>query len=288
MVFGVADFRERLRRAGVYLACGLAPTLAIAAFYWWRGAFDLFWFANFRSPFMRSGGVTAGSGARLAGILLVLTPLTLPALAEWRHIPVGRRSFLGAWAIAGFISYVALGRFFEHYALPLITPLALIAAYGLRRWAVATVAAVPVLFLLWTAPIGYRASAQRDQADLKRLLEALPPSVRTGCLFVYQGPLILYHLSGACLPGRYVFSGHFTEPEEEGALERPMADILRGTLAARPAVIVSDQFGLARPRNRNEAILGATLARFYRPVAVESYRLFAAERHRAVIWRRRD
>ena len=277
----------RSRRAALYLACGLGPTCAIGLFYWWQGGLDAFLFANFRSPFLRSGGATTNGAGRLFGIMLLLTPLILPVMAEWRHIPAGRRGFLGAWLIAGFASYVAIGRFYEHYALPLITPLALIAAYGYRRWPVALITAVPVAALLWATPIGYAAGTRRDRADIAALVDALPANVRTECMFIYEGPLILYHLSGACLPGRYVFSGHFTEHEEEGALERPMADILRDTLARRPAVIVSYPLNNGDPVTANDRILAAELARSYRPIYTGSYRLYGAQRYQAIIWQRR-
>lgn len=277
----------RLRRAALYVACGLAPTALIGLFYWWRGAFDAFWFANFVSPFMRTGGTSEDSFGRMAGILLLLTPLTLPALTEWRYIPLGRRVFLTAWAVAGFLSYVAIGRFYEHYALPLITPLALLGAYGYRRWPIALVTGAPVVFLLWIAPMGYAQGRDRDRANIDALVAALPASIRTECLFVYEGPLILYHLSHACLPGRYVFSGHFTEHEEEGSLEKPMADILRETLARRPAVIVAFPLGETRPLTANDRILGQTLARDYRPIYKGNYRLFGDHRYDAIIWQRR-
>lgn len=277
----------RVRRAALYLACGLAPTLALALFYWWQGGLDEFLFANFRSPFLRTGGTAPDSFGRLAGILLLMTPLTVPAITEWRHIPPGRRGFLGVWLVAGFISYVAIGRFYEHYALPLVTPLALIAAYGFRNRLVAVLAVVPVIFLLWTAPMGYADGTRRDRADIAALVNALPSSVSTECLFIYEGPLILYHLSQACLPGRYVFSGHFTEHEEEGALERPMADILRETLARRPAAIVSYPLGSDGPLTENDRILATTLARLYRPIYTGSYRLYGAQRYQAIIWQRR-
>lgn len=278
----------RLGRAALYAACGLAPTATVAAFYWWHGAWDVFYFANFQSPFLRSGATTIDSYGRLVGLLLLLTPLTVPAMAEWRHIPAERRRFLTAWLAAGLLSFVAIGRFYEHYALPLVTPLALIAAYGFRRWAIAALAAVPVAFLLAGSPIGYSGGMRRDRDDIAAMVAALPVSVRTQCLFVYEGPLILYHLSHACLPSRYVFSGHYTEKEEDGALEKPMADILQETLARKPAAIVSvpDLRGYAPP-TKNDRILRAELARYYHPVARQEFRLYGARRFDAVIWQRR-
>lgn len=281
--------RELAWRGGVYLAVGLAPTMAIAAFYAAIGEWQAFAFANLQSAFLRSASATGDSLGRLITLSLLLCPLIIPALAELRHIRGPHRMVLVAWLAAGILSFVAIGRYYEHYALPLVTPLALIAAYGFRRRAVAVIVGVLISAVFLAAFREGGANARGDRADVAALLATLPPSVRTQCLFVYEGPLILYHLSGACLPGRYVFAGHFTEPEEDGALEKPMASILRETLARRPAAIVSvPDLRRGGAPTANDRILAATLARDYRPVARRPLRLYAAERFEVVVWRRRD
>lgn len=288
------DWRRGLRRRvrvgniAVYLALGLGPTLAITAFYAVVGEWQAFAFANFHSAFMRSGGATPDSAGRLIGLLLILAPLIVPAAVEWRHISGERRIVLGCWLVAGVLSFVAIGRFYEHYALPLVTPLALTAAYGFRRPLVAalpcTLAVVMVVGGWWQ----FGDARERDIADVAALRQALPASVRERCLLVYEGPTILYHLSGACLSGRYAFPGHFTEPEEDGALERPMIDVLRLALAYRPAAIVSvPELRQGGARTPNDRLLAETLARIYRPIATQSIRLYGNRRVKAVIWQRR-
>ena len=275
-------------RAAAYLAIGLAPTLAIAAFYALHGDWQAFAFANFRSAFLRGSGATQDSAGRLVAMLVLLSPLIVPTLVEWRHIPRERRMVLTAWLAAGLLSFVAIGRFYEHYALPLVTPLALTAAYGFRRlW----VAALPIALagLMIAGNLSHWGEARRqDASDVAALAAALPAGVKSGCLFVYEGPTILYHLTGACLSGRYVFPGHFTEPEEEGALERPMADILRSALAHRPLAVVSvPELREGKVATDNDRILAAELARAYRPVAKQNIRLYGAHRVDAVVWQRR-
>jgi hypothetical protein len=285
---GGASVAVRLMRAAVYLALGLAPTLLIALFYAANGGWEAFVFANLQSAFLRTGGATRDSLARLAGMLILLSPLILPAAAEWRHIPRDRREVLGAWLLAGLLSFVAIGRCYEHYALPLVAPLALTAAYGFRRRGVV----VPFLALATIAggalAVNSGEHARQDRADFTALLEAVPREVKTGCLFVYEGPTMLYHLSGACLPGRYVFPGHFTEPEEDGALEYPMADILKRTLAQRPAVIVSvPELREGGEATENDRTLRRELTRAYAIVARQDIRLYGTRRVEAVVWRRK-
>ena len=275
-------------RAAAYLAIGLAPTVAVAGFYALHGHWQVFAFANFHSAFLRSGGATQDSVGRLVAMMVLLSPLLVPTLVEWRHIPGERRLVLTAWLAAGLLSFVAIGRFYEHYALPLVTPLALSAAYGFRRrW----VAAVPLALAALMIAGNLRhvgESRRQDSADVAALAAAMPAEVATGCLLVYEGPTILYHLTGACLSGRYVFPGHFTEPEEEGALERPMAEVLRSALAQRPLAIVAvPDLRAGGAMTANDRILAAELARAYRPVARGSVRLYGARRVEAVVWRRR-
>ncbi len=282
------DWRATMIRASTYVAIGVAPTAAWLAFYASHGALDAYIFANFASAFLRSGGTEIDSVARFVGFLLLLTPLILPALAEGRHIPVERRIVLTAWAIAGLLSFVAIGRCYEHYILPLVTPLALLAAYGLRRRGVAIGACV-VLTLI-AAQFGASAAprASRDEADVAALRALVPSDVRTGCLFVYEGPVILYQQTEACLPGRYVFPGHFTEPAEAAALERPSETILRETLARRPAVIVMAPYAReGGPLTTNDRIVRAALREFYNPIGHQTIRLYGTRRIVVLVWQRR-
>lgn len=288
-----ADWQEHgwgtvARRGAAYLAAGLAPTVIIALVYAAKGEFNAFWFANFQSVFLRSGGADVDSAGRAVALLLLLAPLLIPTLAELRHIPGPRRRVLAAWLVAGLLSFVAIGRCFEHYAIPLVTPLALTAAYGWRRrWVAWAMVGGAVLVGGMHARAGMAKTA-RDVADFAAVERAIPASVREQCLFVYEGPVLLYQRTGACLPGRYVFPGHFTEEVERYALERPSADILRDTLARRPAAIVmsTDSRGTA-PLTANDRQLRATLVRDYRPVAKRGLRLYGTTRVTLLVWRRR-
>jgi len=276
-----------LRMAG-YIAVGLGPMALIAAFYWVIGGFDAFWFANFQSVFLRTDGATAESMARCLGFLLLLSPLTIPALAEWRSVQGERRIVLAAWALAGVLSFVAIGRCFDHYVLPLVTPLALLAAYGLRRRLVALGAGAVLIALALRFATTVAAPARRDEADFASLAAHIPETVKTGCLFVYEGPTILYQRTRACLAGRYVFPGHFTDEVESSALEQPSATILQAVLARRPAVIVASPDSRAgNPPTRNDQILAASLRASYRPIARQSIRLTAGQRIGVIVWQRR-
>lgn len=282
------DRRKCLTRASLYIAIGVAPTAALIGYYAWHGALDAYLFANFASVFLRSGGAELDSIARAVGFLLLLTPLVLPALAEWRHVPGERRIVLTAWVIAGLLSFVAIGRCYEHYALPLVTPLALLAAYGLRRRAVAIGACV--ILALISVQVGVNAAprAARDETDVAALRALIPADVGSECLFVYEGPVVLYQQTGACLPGRYIFPGHFTEPAEAAALERPSETILREMLGRKPGVIVmAPDSRDGGPLTVNDRTVRAALRNGYRRIGSQTVRLYGARRIDIVVWRRR-
>jgi hypothetical protein len=183
---------------------------------------------------------------------------------------------------------VAIGRCFEHYILPLIPPLALLAAYGFRRRWVVAGASVALAVLAAQHGVAAAARGEHDTRDIELLAAAIPASVRTECLFVYEGPVILYHKTGACLAGRYVFPGHFTEDAEMDALERPSSTLLRETLARRPAVILSSPDARnGAPPTENDRILAAVLHQHYRPIARHTVRLYAGQRVTEVVWQLR-
>ena len=277
-----ASTRARwLARVSAYALAGLLPTLAIAGFYLAVGAFNRFWFATFVSILRKSGGSSPDSVAGLVACLVLLAPLIGLAILGTRRINAPVRILLLGWTAGCVASFAAIGFFAFHYALPLATPLALLAAPALGRWggriAIALIGAAAAITSFTTAP-------STDRQDVAALARLLPPAVRTGCLFVYEGPTILYHLAGACLPGRYVFPGHFTDPQEAGALERPSSEILRETLARRPTAIITVA---GRDTTANDRLVRAALASGYRLAGTQRIRLYGGQRETAEVWQRR-
>ena len=260
-------------RAARYALIGAAPTLAIAAFYAARGEFAAFWFANVTSILRRQGGTSEASLVQLVASLLLVAPLALPAIIGWRG--ARDRMLLGAWSIAAGLGFLAVGYFAFHYALPLLAPLAILAAQGLVRRAAPIAAALVGSLLGWQAvqasPTG------QDRADLARLVAALPADVTTHCLLVREGPTILYHASHACLASPYAFPGHFAAAGEAMALARPRAAILDDALARRPAAIVDRDWPADAARLR---ALG------YRPSGPFTVRLYGTTRVALIVWRR--
>jgi 4-amino-4-deoxy-L-arabinose transferase-like glycosyltransferase len=279
----------------LFIAVALLPLLLAALVYWHLGQFDAFWFANFRSAMLRPGGVTPARLGQMAMTLAALGPVLLLALASFSprlaapQLPIWERRFMAGWLAAAAIGFVSVGYFFHHYALPLLVPLTITAARFLegssRRWlALALICFYPLVQQLLLA----RLLVRDDRAEIAALADAIPADVRTGCMFEFGGPPILYHLTNACLVTRYAFSDHLYAAEEAPAIGVDADAALDAAMARRPVIVVSDFASFPRNANaRNVARMRMLLARDYRPIATRPYRYFENPLHQVTIWRRR-
>lgn len=265
--------------AAIWIAVALAPTLA--AFYWyaWIGQADAFIYANFLSIGDRSGAPPQELARRLAKAwkllhIPVFAVVLATLLASWRAFPRGASTmkFALAWLAAAVLGYLAFGTYFDHYALPLFAPLAVACAplFLYRPYRLGLVAAVLMLLsgaIANVAVVRKMHLKRGGQAEMTAMVEAIRPRL-TGCLYVWNGDPLLYHLTGSCLPTRYPFAGHLNLLRENGAIGVDQAAEVRRILAGRPSVIV-DHEPAARDFNFEVvAIVRTELRRAYRPVKV--------------------
>ena len=263
----------------LWIAVAVAPTLAALGWYAWIGHADAFIYANFLSIGDRSGAPPDELARRLAKawklLHIPIFAVVLATLLEpWRRFPGGPATmkFALAWLAAAILGYLAFGTFFDHYALPLFAPLALACAslFTYRPYRLGLI--IGVLMLLSGAiangvVIRKTQLKRGGQAEMTALVEAIRPRLK-GCLYVWNGDPILYHLTGSCLPTHYPFAGHLNLLRENGAIGVDQATEVRRILAGRPSVIV-DHEPAARDFNfAVVAIVRAELRRDYRPVKV--------------------
>jgi hypothetical protein len=231
----------------VWMACALAPTLAVLALYLATGHGQEFIQANFLSVLSDSNPLLPALG-RLAALVGGLSPLGICGWIAWRRRPVGpgpaRREvlWLFAWVGASFAGFLLLGVWNDHYVLPLLPPLCLAVAFGFgklgdRRWiAVAAVLGLGLAGGLARSVVDVRINGnERQIAQLTAMIE---PHLARGCLYVNEDLSILYYLTRSCLPTRYVFPQHLALSRYEHALGVDQMVELRRMLAQRPAVIV--------------------------------------------------
>ena len=268
-----------LRRAGASLACiaaaglawamlGLLPTAIVIVFYRAQGpaVFDAFWFANFASVSLRKGYPAAKIAARLAGTTAQLLPFLICTALAWRrrpHPPEWRIAF--GWLAAALIAFAMIGAFFDHYALPLMVPLAIVAGPVIGRHRAAAVALLGYGLLLF---VGRVALVPTEAASARAVARVMAANDRGGCPYVFAGDSVLYHLARACIPTAYAFPSTLAYEAEQGATGIDEAAEVRRILAGRPPVIVTMDEPMAPWNRDSQALMRRALATRYRRVLV--------------------
>ena len=290
-MFGLAHLWY-LRRAGsgwpllgaaalLWMLLGALPTLAVIAWYWRLGgdAFDAFWFANFASIALRQGYPAGKIALRLLGTTAQLLPLLACAAAGLR-MPTPERRLALQWLAAALVAFASIGAFFDHYALPLVAPLAVVAAPVFDRYRRAAGLSLAWGLLIFVAKTATRPN---DAPGARALARVVEHNSRGACPFVYTGDAITYYLAHACLPTRYAFPSTLAYKAEQGATGTDEAAEVRRILAARPPVIVMTTRPLGDWNEATHGLVISALARDYRPV-------FAAPRddYRTIVYLRRD
>lgn len=247
----------------LWAALGIGPTVAAILYFKLQGttAFDAFWFANFASIALRKGYPAGKIIARLAGTTAQLSPFILATLVARRFSD--RREVLTlclAWLAAALIAFAMIGAFFDHYALPLLVPLAMIAgpALGASR-VVQSMAATAALALA-----AFHLSTEHDhRASTYAAARVIEAHARDGCPYVFAGDSVLYVLAHACVPTRYAFPSTLAYAAEQGATGTDEAAEVRRIVATRPPVIVTLDAPLSAWNTDSKAVIDAALRRDY-------------------------
>ncbi|MFD1788325.1 hypothetical protein ACFSC3_12160 [Sphingomonas floccifaciens] len=266
----------------LWMLLGLAPTLVVIAAYAAAGAatFDAFWFANFMSVTLRRGYPAAKIVARLAGTSAQLSVLAACVVASLRDRPRSAETVLAAaWLAAALVAFAMIGAFFDHYALPLLVPITILAApaLGRHRWARIAVAAGAVILAI------FHLSTERDERTTARTAAAILAKHRdAGCPYVFAGDSVLYLLSRTCVPTPYAFPSTLAYEPERGAVGIDEAAEVARIIATRPPAIVTMDEPLAPWNAASHRIVATAIARDYRLAA----RLPREGRHLLVYVRR--
>lgn len=267
--------------SAAWIAVALLPTAAAWGWYAAIGHGDAFVQANFLSILDRSSDGFGVTVERFGWIATCLAPLGVAAwlgrgLARPTGEDVGR--LLQGWAIAAIGGVLIFGTFFDHYALPLIAPLAVLAApwfddagAGLvlasseRRLRVP--AGVAMMVLVTALSLQLINDNRRNRGwgpQVERMADFIRPQLKD-CLYVFDGEPSLYRLTGSCLPTRWPFSSHLSLTRESRAIGTdPLAEIRR-IMARRPEFVVATS---GHDRDLNPQAIGlmrGLLARDYVP-----------------------
>lgn len=259
----------------VWVLVALAPTLAVWGTFAWLGAGGEFLQANFFSVLSDVYEMEPALW-RLAGLMSGLVPLGICIWFAWRHwrrtegAGASEVRWLFAWALASLIGFLAFGLYYDHYVLPLLPPLCLLAALGLdrierRRFAMAMIIGLGMVGGAGRVYV-VDLSTGGSTAEAARMAALVKPHVGTRCLYVNEDLPYLYRTTGACLPTRFTFPQHLAMWRYEHGLGVDQLAEMRRVMASRPGVIVVKQTPDDDTRFATREAMFAVLRQDYRKV----------------------
>lgn len=241
------SMRAMFAVAAAMIALAVLPTLIALGIYWRLGHVDAFVQANFLSIFARNPFPPERRLQQRMLVAVIGGPVILMAIAKSIHAMrapawIGGADFriIGGWCLAAMIGFAMLGDFFDFYFIVVMPPLLVFVASladlpGKKR------AVVAGFLLVWPfvlAPPQPGLAARHREATVA-LVRAIAPYVTNGrCLYVYDGPTVLYLLTGACVPTRFIYPDHLNNPTEIPALGVDAVAEMKRLLATRPGAIV--------------------------------------------------
>ncbi|MEP0391513.1 MAG: hypothetical protein ABJ205_12910 [Erythrobacter sp.] len=258
----------------VFAFLGLLPTLIFAAYFASVGEFETFFFANFVSIFLRTEMYPRLVGYNLINLATVIFPLAVYAVLSVITARKMREQIDGTlfvltllFALVGAFSLFMLGSPFVHYfgvTLPFIC-LAASSFFSFHPSRKIFNFLALALALWCTGFAEQRVHSSSHKNAIATLTKAIGTYVPDDeCIFIFDGPSILYSKSQRCIPTRYAFTPHLNSFHEQTALDvDPAAETAR-ILAGQPGVIVvSETFNAPRYVSETRAMVRDAITKGY-------------------------
>ncbi len=287
-------WHRRMLGVAVFALLGLLPTLFILAGFAAIGEFQSYWFATVQSLALKMPQPLSASlnAARYLGLILLPFWLmaslgAIMAFRGSRPAPVTR--FLAGWGVAAIGGFLLIPSFWDHYAISLLPPFAIFTAWIIARARTGIVWAF--LSVGWAMAIAGWPTLPPAKATpmLDNLVQTINRERRGGCLYVYEGPAVLYALTNACRVTSRLFPQHLDLRLERDATGIDPDVEMHGILARGPAVIVLTSRPIVRePNVQTRAILLAGLHRGYWRVGVFPMIDTQSRSYDVEVWRRQS
>ncbi|MCW2348787.1 MULTISPECIES: ArnT family glycosyltransferase [unclassified Sphingobium] len=275
--------RTRWVRIIQFALLGAAPTLMIFFGFAAIGKFEDYWFASIRSVGLKAPQSLDVTIQVAKWLSLILCPLILMSVAGAHYLvrtPDKKTVavFLVCWMFAALGGFLMIPNFWDHYALPLLPPLVVLASPIFARKGTGFLWLL--VLIIWAALIsGWpdRSRVLERRGYIEQLARAIDGARHGGCFYLFEGPPVLYALTDACHVTSRLFPQHMSFSLESPAIGLDPSEEMRRILSRRPAVIALSHTPLVRPHNEaTRAILMQGLQRNYRLIA----RLPMNEAHR--------
>lgn len=290
-MYGTQPLPMIARKAALFAAIALVPTLLVAAGFAHLGYFQQWSFANFYSQMLKQELFAPAAMLRLCWFVMAALPLiTCAGYGLWRQPRGDHRLLLMFWAIAAAIDSVAIGNFCLAYLQPFAAIAAILSAhlFGDPRHgkiAFALFALTPLARGVILDP----SSARENSAFVRDVTAQIPADVQTKCMLAYDAPAIYYYLTRACLVTPFIFVDQLRSSQEARALPEDATTALLKALARRPKIILTVWDPSWKQRNiRNDQIMRDTLRRDYSRKYVEHGVPGGPDVQRVVIWQLRE
>ncbi|MDB5707520.1 MAG: hypothetical protein JWN66_4636 [Sphingomonas bacterium] len=227
------------------IAVSLLPTLLAWLAFARLGAGDAWFYANITSILARQPDPMLEQLGNLFKIALIVSPLvaaTLLAIRSGEEAgPATRavRHWLFAWTVAAALGLLVFGSWFEHYALPLMVPLAACSSgfFGdHRNGRRVALAVLLIAFVSGQGVLLLKRHNRGTRGEVAAVAQAIGPG--PGCLYVFSGESVFYPASGRCTLTRYVFPSHLGRLREQGAIGVDQRAEIERIFALRPAIVV--------------------------------------------------
>ena len=161
------------------------------------------------------------------------------------------------------------GTVYLYYYAALAAPAALVALplidrrAPLRLWPAMILS---VMFLALLSLPDRRVQSLEERAASRALATAIAPHVdsEANCLWIWDGPTVLYRLANSCVPTRFVYPDHLNNALETGALDVDQVEEVVRILSQAPGAIVTADKGVTIRNPQAAALVEDALAQGYR------------------------
>ena len=162
-------------------------------------------------------------------------------------LQANEKPLLFGWLIAAFIGFISVGNFYDHYALPMIAPVCVMASFFFvnraRHIAIGIFASLIVLAGL-PNPWMTHSDTMRSRDAIHGLTASAEPYLADGCMFIFDGPSVLYATTGSCILTKFAYPDHLSNAVEADALGVDSVAEMQRVLDAKPSLIMTTTRGL--------------------------------------------